>query len=325
MPQLCFRDPKGRVVINTQERIIENLNEIPFPAWQLFDKRLYSANTYNLITARGCSYGKCLFCMRTGLLYERYRRRTVDNVMKEIEILYRDFLCKEIIFLDDNFAQNENWVIEFCDRVRGGNIVLKWYCNARVDTITEKMLKKMAEAGCRVIRYGIESASQDLLNYIKKGISLQQVRHAVKITRQFGIKAHGYFILGLPKETPELGKQTIQFAIDLDFAQFVPAMAVLGTKLYDLCKQEGEIIGSPEDFYNTDNSNSILMPKIKFVSKAYKDKKEVVKIFKLAYKKFYFRPHYIRKLLNYREDGFNLIQVIKSVFLYIKIIFSKVD
>lgn len=327
VPQLCFRDSKGGVIINAQEHIIENLDEIPFPAWHLFNRELYSANTHNLITSRGCSYGKCAFCMRTGLLYEKYRRRSVSNVIKELGILYKEFLCKEAIFLDDNFAQDEGWVIDFCDRLIRERIGLKWYCNARVDTITEKMVEKMALSGCRVIRYGIESASQELLDYINKGISIQQIRHAVGITQKSGIKVYGYFILALPKETPEIGRQTIQFAIDLDLdlAQFVPVRAISGTKLQDLCKQEGEIAGCAEDFYNSDSSNTILMPKIRFVPKAYGDEKAVAKMIKLAYKKFYFRGHYVKKLLNYKEEKVGLRQFIKSLLLFLKIFSSKLD
>lgn len=327
VPQLCFRDSEGRVIINEQEHIIENLDEVPFPAWQLFNKKLYSANTYNLITSRGCSYGKCAFCMRTGLLYEKYRRRSVNNVIKELGILYKEFLCKEIIFFDDNFAQDERWVIDFCDRLIREKMNLKWYCNARVDTITEEMIEKMALAGCRVIRYGIESASQELLNYINKGISIQQIRHAIGTTQKSGIKAYGYFILALPRETPEIGRQTIQFAIDLDLdlAQFVPVRAVSGTKLQDLCKGEGEIAGCAEDFYNTDSSNTILVPKIRFVPKAYGNEKTVAKMIKSAYQKFYFRPRYVSKLLKYKEGKVGLRQFVKSLLLFLKIFFSKLD
>ncbi len=327
IPQLCFRDSSGRLIFNKQEQLIQDLDEIPFPAWYLFNRRLYSDNTCSLITSRGCSYGKCAFCMRTGFLYEKYRRRTVENVIKELEFLYREFLYRKVTFFDDNFAQDEEWVIEFCDKLIQKKLVLGWVCNASVNTVTEKMIKKMAEAGCSMIMYGIESGSQDLLNYIKKGISIEQVKDAIKITKNFNIKTFGYFMLALPKETPELGKQTIQFAIDLDldFAQFVPTRPLFGTKLYNLCKQEGIILDSSDEFYDTSISASILVPKIKFVPTAYKDKKAVAKIVKFAYKKFYLRYSYIRKLLKSKKNQFGLMKLVERFSLFIRIIFSKMD
>ncbi|MDD5355753.1 MAG: radical SAM protein [Candidatus Omnitrophica bacterium] len=325
VPQLCFRGSDGNPILNKQERLVEDLDKIPFPARHLFNKPLYPANTYTLVTSRGCSYGKCAFCARTGLLYEKYRRRSVASVIKELESLCRGAACDKVVFLDDNFAQDDDWVVEFCDNLIQKGLAFKWHCRARVDTITEKMIEKMAFTGCDMIMYGIESGSQSMLDYIEKGTSIQQARHAIKITRQFGIKTWGYFILGLPKETPELGKQTVRFAIDLDLdiAQFTPAMAFPGTRLYDLCKQEGGLIDDSNDFYDTSISAPILMPQIRFVPKAYNNKTNVASILKFAYIKFYLRFSYIKRLLKNKEGRFSPRQLVDAFLFFIRIIFSK--
>lgn len=327
IPQLCFRDTNGRVIMNKQEHPAHDLDEVPFPAHHLFDAALYPANTCTLVTSRGCSYSKCAFCARAGLLYEKYRRRTVTNVIQELESLYKGYRYDTVIFFDDNFVQDEDWVVEFCDSLAQKRLALKWYCNGRVDTITEKMVEKMARAGCDTIMYGIESGDQGLLDHIEKGISIQQVKDAVKITKKFNIKTWGYFMLGLPGETPESGKKTAQFAVDLglDFAQFTPPKVFPGTKLYDLCRQEGTLLDGPDDFYNTFVYDSVLMPTLRFgfVPEAYADKKTVAKILKFAYIKFYLRLGYIKGLLKTKKNRPHLKQFVTSFLFFIRIIFSK--
>jgi len=325
VPQLCFRDPGGSVIMNKQERLTQNLDEIPFPAHHRFNRALYPANISTLVTSRGCSYSKCAFCARAGLLYEKYRRRTVSNVIQELELLHKEFKYDTVIFFDDNFVQDEDWVVEFCDNLTQKRMDFKWYCNGRVDTVTEKMTEKMAKAGCDTIMYGIESGSQELLDYIEKGVSIEQVKDAVEITKRSNIKTWGYFILGLPRETPESAKKTVQFAIDLglDFAQFTPPKVFPGTKLYDLCKQEGALLDDPDDFYNTFVYDSVLVPTLRFgfVPKAYHDKKTVAKILKFAYIRFYLRPGYIKGFL--RKNRPDMKQLITSFLFFIRVIFSK--
>lgn len=323
IPQLCFRDSSGKIVVNKQELFTEDLNIIPYPARHLFNKKLY--NTHTILTSRGCSYGQCLFCARTGLLYERYRRRSIENVIKELEIMFERFSVEDVMFVDDNFAQDELWVIDFCDRLIRKRINLKWRCNARVDTITEAMVRKMADAGCYMIMYGLESGSQFILDSIKKGITIAEIKKAVNITNKAGIKTMGYFMFGLPDETPELGSQTIDFAKELDLymAQFVPARIIYGTKLYDLCKSKGRALYDYNDFYDTKAAGPFLVPKIKFVPEAYKTEENLAKTIKLAYKSFYFRLSYIKKLLSYKKVPYRLNKLPDLVFLFYKIFFLK--
>lgn len=104
IPQLCFRDTKGQIIVNKQGQLIENLDMIPFPSRHLFDANLYRNAPFSFITSRGCSYGWCSFCMKTGLLYEKYRRRSVENVIAELEFVAPKLQYKDICFFDDNFA-----------------------------------------------------------------------------------------------------------------------------------------------------------------------------------------------------------------------------
>lgn len=325
IPQLCFREPSGRVIMNRREQPNQDLDIIPFPARHLFNNRLYFLNVASCVTSRGCSYGKCAFCMRTGLLYEKYRRRSVENVMSELEFLYRNFAFRKIAFLDDNFAQNEEWVIKFCDMLIQRKLKLEWVCIARVNTITKKMIKRMAEAKCVMISYGIESGNQDLLDYMSKGISIEQIKDAVRLSKEFGIRTFGFFMLALPGETPGMGKKTIQFAIDLDldFVQFVPTRPLSGTRLYDLCNKEGKILDNSNEFYNTLTPSPTLIPKITFVPKDYKDKKAVAKIIRLAYRKFHLRYSYIWKLLKSIRNRDFRTRLIKHLLVFKRLVFYK--
>ena len=326
IPQLCFRETNGRITLNKQELLNQDLDIIPIPAWHLFNRDLYSHNVGSCITSRGCSYGKCAFCFRTEFLYDKYRRRSVENVIKELEFLCKKFSLKKIVFLDDNFAQDEEWVIRFCEMLKQRKLKLKWFCNARVDTITRKMIKNMAEAGCFWIGYGLESGSQDLLDYINKGILIEQIKEVIKLSKVFGIKVYGYFMLALPKETPEIGRRTVQFAIDLDLdlVQFAPVRPLFGTKLYDLCKNEGEILNSSYEFYDTSNLGPYLIPKINFVPKDYKDKRAVSKMIRFAYRRFYLRYSCIWKLLlDSIEDRDPSIRFVDQLRLFKNLIFYK--
>lgn len=169
------------------------------------------------------------------------------------------------------------------------------------------------------------SGSQELLDYIGKGISIGQVRETVRSTKEFGIKAFGYFMLGLLRETPEMGRQTVQFArqLDLDFAQFTPVRPLPGTRLYELCKEEGVLLGCGNSFYDTSVSNSVLMPKINFIPFRYKNKKAVESILKFAYRKFYFSPSYFYNFL--RRGGYQRSPkfFMRAFLILLRLTFSK--
>lgn len=322
IPQLCYRDLNKHVILNKNEQVIENLDILPFPSWHLFNRDLYYKYTVSCIASRGCSYGKCIFCMRTGCLYEQYRKRSVNNVIAELEFLRKYLQYDTVMFFDDNFTQDEKWVLQFCDTLIQKKMVFQWRCNARVDTVTKKMIEKMAKAGCCMIFYGIESGSQESLDYLRKGTTIDQARKAIKFTKEYGIKVFGSFMLALPKETPEIGKKTVQFAIDLDldFAQFVPARPLFGTKLYELCKKEGTIIGNPHEFYSTSFFSPRLMPKVKFIPYGYRDEKAVSKMIRFAYIRFYCRFRYFLRYIKHLRDS---VTFIEGFLLFISVIFSR--
>ena len=310
---IWWRDSAGRVIKNAPPKFTNNLDEIPFPARHLYKNELYMPlpnqsrrlPATNMITSRGCPYARCLFFFQGGEYACKYRRRSPENVIKEIKWLVKDFGFKEIAFWDDNFAVNTRWVLEFCRLLEEEHIDITWSCCARVDTVTEPMLKRMGQCGCFSIYYGFESGNQDILEKLNKGVTLEVTRRAVKWTHAAGIETRGSFMLSLPGENPEKGRKTIDFAIelDLDSVQFMPFHPMKGTKFYSVAETEGKELDYPEGGVHA----------VSYIPDGYSSAGEVARLVRTAYKRFYLRPHYIfkniRKIKNFSDlkkyfDGF---------------------
>ncbi len=227
-----------------------DLDTIPMPAIDLVPIHKYRVSpdlrtgdkVGVLLTARGCPFN-CIFCSSVLLTQRKYHMHSIERVCKEVQRYIQDYGVNQIFIADDNFGVNRRRAKELCREFihRGFHKKVTWWADARVDCVDEELLTLMKEAGCTIISYGVESGSQRLLNYIKKGITLEQVRETVRITKKAGIDIRATFILGLPTETREESLQTIEFAKELKIAQvrFALATPFPGTRLYDIAKEEG--------------------------------------------------------------------------------------
>lgn len=221
---------------------IENLDRLPFPAWEEFDLSRYPG-TYPhrtmvelpMMASRGCP-SRCVFCCRS--LGGRARLRSVSSVIAEIEHNIEKFKCESIAFLDETFTVDMRWAEEFFKSLidRGLNKKISWSCSTRVTNMSLEFLKRMKEAGCYYIFFGIESANNDTLKRIKKNITVEQIRNAVKWTKQAGIIPVGAFIIGLPGDTEEHIFEDIKMAEQLDLysVTFPIAVPFPGTELRDM-------------------------------------------------------------------------------------------
>ena len=304
-----------RIKKNPSTEIEVNLDNILPPAYQLYDYKLYrplplqykKLPVANLITSRGCPYGRCTFCFESGRASQRYRRHSPDRVIEEIKFLIKYQGIQEVAFWDDNFLINEKWINDFCNLLDRENLRIPWSACARVNTISRSMLERTAKSGLWNIFFGIESGNQDLLNRIKKGITLEQVRRAIEWSNQLGIDTRGSFMLALPGETPAKALNTIKFAcqIDLTYAQFLPTHPEWGTELYDDAVESGRII----PLYKGRTTPT-------YIPDGYKDAAEIIRMLHLAYKKFYFRPKYFIKHLK-RLKNINQIKQYFDALMYI--------
>lgn len=298
---------------------IHNLDEIPFPARHLYDNTLYiplpsqskQLPATSMITSRGCPYAKCSFCYQAGASAQRYRRHTPERVVEEIKDLVKNYGIKEILFWDDLFTINFQWISKFCELLKKQNIEIAWSCFGWAASVNPEMLLKMKESGCYHIKYGFESGNQDLLDTLNKGITLDQIHNAVMWSRLAGMEVNGAFMLALPGETPEKTKKTIDLAIalDLDVAEFFAFQPYPGTRLYDLALEKGKV----DEFQGAHEPN--------FVPEGYQNKEQIRKMIKEAYRKFYLRPRFIwktlRKIKTFQDvkkysQGFTLFRGISS-------------
>lgn len=291
---VTFREG-GSIIPNGKANIEKDLDNIEMPAYRLYKNEFYSPLPYSyralpatgMVTSRGCPYSKCAFCYSAGKMKAQYRRNSPARVVNDIKSLVRGFGIKEILFYDDNFLFNEKWVAEFCDRLKKDGIDISWSCAGRADTVNSEMLKTARSAGCWTVFYGFESGIQRLLDTIRKGITLEEIRRAVRWTHEAGLETRGSFMLALPGETAGEALETIRFAIDLDldYAQFHATFTDPGTELFEIAKTKGRV-----EFYRG-------MNKATFIPDGYKDGAEVERLVRLAYRRFYFRPGYVMKRL----------------------------
>lgn len=222
-----------------QTKRIKDLDDSPFPAWEEFDLSKYpgtyphrTKSELPILVGRGCPY-QCVFCCRS--LGSRVRQRSVLSVINEIERNVKNFNCQSIAFLDETFLINMTWFHEFLDILmkRGLNKRITWSCSTRVDNMSLGLLKKMKTAGCYYVFFGMESADDQTLRVIKKNITVEQIKNAVKHTKQVGILPVGAFIIGLPGDTEEKILKAIKLARELDLysVTFPIAVPFPGTEL----------------------------------------------------------------------------------------------
>jgi radical SAM superfamily enzyme YgiQ (UPF0313 family) len=293
---IAFKE-NGKIIRTELRPLIEDLDSLPFPARHLLPNEKYKhvtiyknktkRNHTSLCSSRGCSYN-CIFCGSRTTFGKLTRFRNPKLVVDEIEECYNKFDVGSFSFFDDTLTLKKEHIISICNELIERKLDMDWSAQARVNTVNKEILELMKKAGCETIHYGYESGNQDILNNIKKGITLQQSIDATKITKDVGIKIHGYFMLGNPGETVETAKQTINFAkkLDPDTAQFTIATPFPGTELYQLFLSRGHEI---EEFKNYRWYNDVV-----FIPEGM-TKEQLLNLHKQAYKEFYLRPKYILK------------------------------
>ncbi len=207
---IVFRGKSGIVNTGLRKSRID-VDSLPVPARHLLPLGRYRAlgMPVSMTTSRGCPF-KCIFCVGRKMVGARVRYRTPRNVVDEMEYLVT-LGFRQVNVADDLFTSNESHCLEVCDEIIRRNLKIRWTSFARVDTVSARVLTRMREAGCDTVSFGVESGNTEMLKRIKKGISLEQVINAVKMCNEAGISPHASFILGLPGETPETLKETVEF------------------------------------------------------------------------------------------------------------------
>jgi len=236
---LVIKNTDGKINYNSGRKFITNLDELPFPRWENIDTKKYRIPLVRkklLLVApmRGCPYG-CSFCT-TQLYYGKcVRKRSVESVVAEIERNVRDFNVRNFLMWAETFTIDKNFVLALCEAIQKSGLKIQWSANSRVDTVDFEMLKAMRQSGCKMISFGIESFSQKVLDACGKRSKVEQIEPAIIMARKAGLWTIGHFIIGLPSETVESAKKTIENAkkLPLDFAQFYAAAPFAGSRLWE--------------------------------------------------------------------------------------------
>ncbi len=248
-----IRRENGNTVVN--ERIfIEKLDELEFPAWDLIDPRTYPENPQGaffekfpiapISTSRGCPY-LCTFCASHTNMGRAVRLRSIENVIKEMELLYNKFSVREFHIIDDVFNLYRERVIEFCNALKEKkwDISYTFPNGIRLNTLNMEVLKAMKETGAYSFTVGIESGSQRILDSMKKSLSLKEIEEKVNLINEAGLSPSGFFIVGYPEETEEDILETIRFAKKLKIkrAHFSNFLPLPGTEATDMLVKNNEI------------------------------------------------------------------------------------
>ena len=209
---LGYKTEDGSIIINAPRDVVKNLDDLPFPAFDLVDVTKYShlladsGQIMNIMTSRGCPQ-KCIFC---DVRKTSYRYRSPAGILEEIKYWVEKGVS-EFYIQDDNFAINRKRTIELCRLLINEDIDIKYKISSRVDYIDDEMIEYLKKSGCNMIVFGVESGSQRILNYLEKGITLQETKRAFQAAHKFGIGCGANIIIGVPSET----RQDINMTMDL--------------------------------------------------------------------------------------------------------------
>jgi len=281
---IAYRN-QSRIKVNEPRPLIQDLDSIPFPARHLVPFKEYETSKNgqaHIITSRGCTYS-CRYCSSSLIMGRRFRARSPENVVDEIEELYDKYKIKEIGFIDDTFVLNRRRALAIADEIKERSLDITWSTSSRVNTIDKPLLSNLKRAGLQSIYYGIESGSQRVLNLMNKKITLRQSEDAVKIAKDLGIEVMASFMFGYPGETPAEMDKTIDFSIKLDpdYAQYSILTPFPGTHIYQKLEKKGLIEKDWEKY-------TVLDPVIKYERFGLSRKIVKKKLFE-AYFKFYRR------------------------------------
>ena len=309
---IAWRDANGQLRKNPKRPFIADLDELPFPAWDLIDTDLYrmpfSGHRFLLVaSARGCPHG-CTFCANKIYYGARLRRRSPGRIVDEMEWVGKQFGIYEFLIWSESFTNDQEYAIETANEIRRRNLDVQWVCNSRVDTVSPELLDALKAAGCWMIGYGIESGNQQVLDSVRKGATLAQSAAAVKMAHAAGLEVTGHCILGFPGETEETMQQTIDFAkiLKLDYVQFYCAVAFPGSSLYQSCLSNGWIEDADWQYFEQ-NFSVINTPQL--------TAQQVMNTRAKAYRSFYRQPRVVyRSLRKIRSasDIINFARMVKS-------------
>ncbi|MFA5156195.1 MAG: radical SAM protein [Candidatus Omnitrophota bacterium] len=248
---LIWRGKEGRITENIDRPLIEDLDSLPIPDYDIFGIERYACyqqKALPIITSRGCPFG-CNYCSVRLSMGQKFRPRSAENVFTEIEYFYRRG-WRSFDFNDDCFTLRQDRAERICDMIIDNKLDIRFqlYNGIRVDTVTPELLKKMKKAGCYFISFGCEAGNDKVLKAIKKGITIEQVKNAVNWANAAKINNSVNFIIGHKEETYADAMDTINFArrLPTNFVNFYNLLPYPGTESFEWAKQHASFLIPPD-------------------------------------------------------------------------------
>jgi len=294
-----------RVISNPRPSLVEDLDEIPRPAWDLLPMTNYRAHNWHcfdsirgrqpyaiLYTNLGCPF-RCSFCCINALFGKNtIRYRGTESVIEELDFLVNTYGVRNIKIIDEMFAINEGRVTELCDKIIERKYDLNMWAYARVNTVTDKMIAKMKEAGINWLAYGFESGSKRVIEDVAKGYKMERVEKVVEMTAKHGVHICGNYIFGLPEDDFDSMTETLKLMLDInaEWANIYSAMAYPGSALYETAVQKGWPLPDSWQGYSQYAYETLPLPTEHLTSG------EVLSFRDYAFNIYYENPRYLNKI-----------------------------
>jgi len=320
----CAYRKNGKIIKNESRPFIWDMDSIPFPDRDSLDISAYKPNNQTsigkrslpMLTSRGCPFG-CVFCSAHKILGRKFRPHSPEYVANEIELLVKKYKVEHIALKDDTFTVDKKRVFDICDLIHKRNIKIPWTAHATVSTIDEEVIKAMRGAGCFCILFGVESGDPEVAKKMGKGITLDQVRKAVRLTDKYGIKTLTSYIFGLPGDTRESVDRTIDFACSVPstISMFFTLVPYPGSKVFDMFVNPDSI--ESINWQHFAHTSTKPLVKIPGMSEA-----EMLTLVSRAYKKFYGRPSQLMRMLSKINSASELSTYFKGGLGLLKRLFS---
>lgn len=310
----------GEIVGNDRAPLIEHLDdEIPYVSWDLLPMDRYRAHNWHcfqepgqernpyavIYTSLGCPF-HCHFCCINAIFGKPgIRYRSPEKVVQEIDLLVNNYGVKNIKIIDEMFVLNEEHVLNICELLIARGYPLNIWAYARINTVNERILRKMKQAGFTWLAYGIESGNDRVLRSVTKGITVEKTKEVIKLTREIGLNVIGNYILGLPEDDLSSMQETLDLAIELncEFINLYCAVAYPGSKLYDQALKEGWKLPENWSGYSPYSYEHLPLP-TRYVSAI-----DVLKFRDEAYVKYYSSEKYQKMIRN--KFGEKVLEEIK--------------
>ena len=313
---LVYEDRHGALVHTKERAVFEDINDLPHPLYEDLPVHRYGmahrGHSMQILTGRGCPY-TCSFCASVAVRGRSYRTRGAESVVRELKQWIETYDATHFDFLEETFSTYKKRVLELCQGLVDSGLKVDWTTSSRADRVDDEILTAMKAAGCTEIAIGVESGDEKVLSHAAKGVKLDEIRQAFKKIKEYGINTYGYFILGLPYETEDSLRRTIDFAIelDIDYAQFSILIPLPGTEVWEMAK-EGKVLRnlatdwSEYNFYNDP-----------IIASEQLNGEILQKYYREAYRRYYIRPRFIARQFKrlFAPGGFHYYRTRGKAFM----------